>query len=415
MPGNPTTRPALDVARVRAEFPALSQTVHGRPLAYLDSAATSQKPRAVIDAVRHFYERDNSNVHRGVHALSERATAAYEGARETAARFLGSPGREGVVFVRGVTEAVNLVAHGWLRPRLRAGDEVLLTHMEHHSNIVPWQMACEAAGAKLVPCPVHDDGSLDIEAFDRLLGKRTRLVAIAHVSNALGTVNPVAELTRRAHTAGAVVLVDGAQAGSHLPVDMSAIGCDFYAISGHKMCGPTGIGVLAARPERLEEMSPWQGGGDMIRSVSFERTTWNDIPQRFEAGTPHIAGAIGLATAMDYLEGLGLETIHAHEEQLLAYQEEQLRAVEGLRVIGEAPGKIAVTSFTLDCAHPHDIATILDRQGVAVRAGHHCAQPLMERFGVPATLRSSLSVYNDRSDIDALVGGLHKVREVFAR
>jgi cysteine desulfurase/selenocysteine lyase len=402
---------ALDVARVRADFPALHQQVNGRPLVYLDNAATTQKPQAVLDALLGFYSRDCANVHRGVHALSQRATDAYEGARETVARFLNARPRE-IVFTRGTTEAINLVAYSY-GSRLSPGDEILITELEHHSNIVPWQMLAERTGARLRVAPIDDRGEIILEEFQHLLGPRTRIVAVAHVSNALGTVNPVEEICRLAHTYGARVLVDGAQAVPHLAVDVRALDCDFYAFSGHKIYGPTGIGVLFGRWELLEAMPPYQGGGDMIRSVTFEKTLYNDPPYRFEAGTPHIAGAIGLAAAIEYVTRLGLEEIRRHEQQLLEAATRALEEIPGVRIVGTAAHKAAVVSFVLDGVHPHDVATVLDHEGVAVRAGHHCAQPLMERFGLPATTRASFALYNTLEEVDALARAVRRARELF--
>ncbi|ACG72128.1 cysteine desulfurase, SufS subfamily [Anaeromyxobacter sp. K] len=407
-------RGAFDVERVRAEFPILARPVRGQPLAYLDSAATAQKPRAVIDAVRRYYEEDNANVHRGVHLLSERATRLYDGARVKVARFLGASDPHEVVFVRGTTEAVNLVAQTFGRQRVGPGDEILVTELEHHSNIVPWQLLCQEKGATLRAAPVSDAGDLDVEALDRMIGPRTRLVAVAHVSNALGTVNPVAEIVARAHAKGVPVLVDGAQAVPHLAVDLPALGADFYAFSGHKLYGPTGIGVLWGRKALLDALPPWQGGGDMILSVSFEKTTFNAVPHRFEAGTPNIAGAVGLAAAIDWLSTIGLEAAAAHEDALIAHALDALREVPGIRLIGTPRRRAGVISFLPGDVHPHDAGTILDRHGVAVRAGHHCAQPLMRRMGVAATVRASFAAYSTRADVDALVRGLHAVREVFA-
>ena len=404
----------LDLPAVRADFPILTRKIHGHPLTYLDNAASTQKPRAVLDAERTFYEQHNANIHRGVHQLSQEATDAWEAARETLRRFLGAAAHQEIVFTRGTTESINLVAASYGRAHLRPGDEVLITHLEHHSNIVPWQLICEQTGAVLRVAPIDDDGQLIMSAFEALLGPRTKIVAVAHVSNALGTVNPVAEIARLAHDAGAVVLVDGAQGAPHGHVDVQALGADFYALSGHKMYGPTGIGVLYGRRELLDAMPPYQGGGEMIRSVTFEKSTWAPVPHKFEAGTPNIAGAVGLAAAVDYLTNLGVAAITAHEADLLAYGTARLGEVEGLRMIGTAAHKAGVMSFVLDYAHPHDIGTILDREGVAVRTGHHCAQPVMERFGVPATTRASVGVYNTREEIDVLVAALAKVREVFA-
>ncbi|ROR32596.1 cysteine desulfurase [Inmirania thermothiophila] len=405
--------PILDVERVRRDFPVLHQEVHGRPLVYLDNAATAQKPRAVIEAVDRFYRRDNANVHRGVHTLSQRATAAYEGARETVRRFLNAADPREIVFVRGATEGINLVAQSFVRPRLRPGDEILVTEMEHHANIVPWQMVCEATGARLRVVPIDERGALDLEAFHRLLGERTRFLAVVHVSNALGTINPVAEMVAAARARGIPTLVDGAQAVPHMAVDVQALGCDFYAFSGHKVFGPTGIGALYGRLEVLESMPPWQGGGDMIRVVTFERTEYHDVPHRFEAGTPHIAGAVGLAAAIEYLEGIGMERITAWEQTLLRHATARLAEVPGLRIIGTAPEKAAVISFVVEGIHAHDLGTILDHEGVAVRAGHHCTMPVMDHFGVPATARASFAFYNTLEEADRLVAALHRARELF--
>jgi cysteine desulfurase/selenocysteine lyase len=404
----------LDVDRVRKDFPILEQRIHGHPLVFLDSAASAQKPRAVIDAIAELYARSYANVHRGVYELSERATAAFEAGRAKVRAFLNAPDAREIDFVRGTTEAINLVAASFGRPRLGPGDEVLVTHMEHHSNIVPWQLLCQEKGATLRVAPIDDRGALVMEEFQRLLGPRTRLAAVTHVSNALGTINPVRELVDVAHAAGVPVLVDGAQAVPHQRVDVQALGCDFYAFSSHKVFGPTGVGVLWGRGEHLDAMPPYQGGGEMILSVSFEETLYKEPPYRFEAGTPDIAGVVGLGAALDYVTALGLDAVEAHEQALLAYATERLREIPGLRLIGTAPHKAAVLSFVLDDVHPHDVGTILDRSGVAVRTGHHCAQPVMERFGVPATIRASLALYNTREDVDALVTALHEVREVFA-
>lgn len=401
------------VARnVRDEFPILSQEVHGKPLVYLDNAATSQKPRAVIEAIARYYEEDNSNVHRGVHTLSERATFAYERARGKAKMFLGAADIREIIFVRGATEAINLVANTWGRKNIGEGDEVLISEMEHHSNIVPWQLLCEQTGAKLVVAPINDAGELVIEEFEKRVSRRTKLVGIVHVSNALGTVNPVKRICEIAHAAGAVVLVDGAQACGHARVDVQDLGCDFYAMSAHKAYGPTGIGVLYGRQELLEQMPPWQGGGEMIVRVTFEGTTYNEVPYKFEAGTPNIAGAIGMGAAIDYLYGLDMDAVASYEHELLEYARAGLETVPGLRIIGTAADKSGAHSFSLDRIHPHDIGTILDHEGIAVRTGHHCAQPVMDRFGVPATARASLGIYNNREDIDRLVEALHRVRDV---
>lgn len=405
----------LDVEAVRRQFPILAQKVHGKPLVYLDSAATSHKPQAVIDAISTFYAKENSNVHRGVHHLSEVATKSYEAARDKVQRFIRAAHREEVVFTRGTTEAINLAANAVVRPRLKAGDEVVVSGMEHHSNIVPWQMACEATGAKLKVIPFTDAGELRLDELKKLLNAKTRLVAVGHVSNALGTVNPVADIVKlvRAGAPDALVLVDGAQAVPHLPVDVQAIGCDLYAFSGHKMYGPTGIGVLWGRKAVLEKAQPWQGGGDMIRSVTFEKTTYNDLPYRLEAGTPDIAGAIGLGAAIDWLTGLGLDNVAAHEHDVLAYATKRIAEVPGVKVIGTAADKAGVLSFVVDGVHPHDIGSLLDRDGVAVRTGHHCAQPVMDRFNVPATSRASFGVYNTKADVDAFIASLKKTVELF--
>jgi cysteine desulfurase/selenocysteine lyase len=406
--------PELDVERVRRQFPILSRPVRGKPLVYLDSAATTQKPRAVMEAMTRYFEQENANVHRGVHFLSEWATEAYEGAREKARRFLGAADAREVVFVRGTTEALNLVAWTFGRARVGAGDEVLVTAMEHHANIVPWQMLCQERGARLVAAPVDDRGALRLDELARLLSPRTRVLAVTHVSNALGTVNPVKEIAALAHARGVPVVVDGAQGAPHFPLDVRDLGCDFYAFSGHKVFGPTGIGVLWGKAEHLEAMPPWQGGGDMILSVSFERTIYNRIPYKFEAGTPNMAGAVGLGAALDWLEALPRDAVLAHEQDLLGYGTAALLTVPGVRLIGTAPEKLGVLSFVMEDVHPHDIGTVLDREGIAVRTGHHCAQPVMERFGVPATVRASLALYNTRAELDALVAGLHKVRRMFA-
>lgn len=403
----------FDVQRVREDFPLLRQEVRGRPLVYLDSAATAQKPQAVIDAIVRFYEHDNANVHRGVHVLSERATEAYEGARETVRGFLNARDTREIVFVRGTTEAINLVAQTYGRKHVGPGDEVLITQMEHHANIVPWRMLCEQTGATLRVIPVDDRGELVLDAVDALLTEKTRILAVTHVSNALGTVNPVKELTRRAHAKGIPVLVDGAQSVTHFPVDVQDLGCDFYAMSGHKLFGPTGIGVLYGRLERLEPLPPYQGGGDMILSVTMEKITYNRVPHRFEAGTPNLEGAVGLAAAIRYLQALGLDAIAEHDRALMAYATQALESVPGLRLVGTAREKAGVLSFTLEDIHPHDVGTILDREGICIRTGHHCAQPVMQHFKLPATARASLALYNTREDVDALVRGLHKVKEVF--
>jgi cysteine desulfurase/selenocysteine lyase len=404
---------AFDVEQVRAEFPILQRQVHGKPLVYLDSAASAQKPRAVLDAILRYYEHTNANVHRGVHRLAEEATDAHEGARETVRRFLNAPSTKEIVFVRGATEGVNLVAQSFARPRLVPGDEILVTGMEHHANIVPWQIVGQQTGASLAVVPIDDRGEISLEDLERRIGPRTRLVAVAHVSNALGTVNPVREIVRIAHRRGIPVLVDGAQAVPHQPVDLRDLDADFYVFSGHKVYAPTGIGVLYGKAEHLEAMPPWQGGGDMIRSVTFERTTWNDLPWKFEAGTPHIEGAVGLAAALDWVGRIGLDRIAAWEHALLERATASLLEVPGLRIVGTARSKAAVLSFVLDGIHPHDVGTILDREGIAVRTGHHCAQPVMDRYGLPATTRASFAAYNTFEEVEALVAGLRKVREVF--
>lgn len=408
--GQPVGASQLDVA---ADFPILARPVHGRRLAYLDNGATTQKPLAVIEAERRFYLESNANIHRGVHWLSQHATELYDAARATVQRFINAAHADEIVFTRGTTEAINLVAQSWGRAELRAGDEILVTTMEHHSNIVPWQLLCEQTGAVLKVVPVSEAGELDLAAFDVLLNHRTQLMAITHVSNALGSINPVAELTARAHAAGAVVLVDGAQAVAHQAVDVQAIGCDFYAFSGHKLYGPTGIGALYGRRSILNAMPPWQGGGDMIRTVSFERSTYAEPPQRFEAGTPNIAGAIGLAAAIDYVREVGIERIAAHEHALLEYATAAVNAIRGVRLVGTAQHKAGILSFLVDGIHPHDLGTILDAEGVAIRAGHHCAMPLMTRFGIPGTARASLAMYNTRADIDALVAAIDKAQDLF--
>ena len=403
----------FDVERVRADFPALHQMVHGKPLVYLDSAATSQKPRAVIEAAVKFYSSDNANVHRGVHALSERATEAYEAARVKIQRFIRALKSREIVFVKGTTEAINLVAHSFVRPRLQAGDEILISAMEHHSNIVPWQLLCEEKGAKLRVAPIDEQGELLLPELEALLGPRTRLLALAHVSNALGTINPVRRIVEMAHRHSVPVLLDGAQAVPHLPVDVQALDCDFYAFSGHKAFGPTGIGVLYGKEKWLEEMPPYQGGGDMILSVTFEKTIFNALPYKFEAGTPNVEGAIGLGVAIDYLNGLAVEQRLGFERELLAHGTRVLNQIPGLRLIGTATDKAGVLSFVLADIHPHDIGTILDGEGIAVRTGHHCAQPLMRRFGVDATVRASLAFYNTPQELDRLGVALQKVKEIF--
>jgi len=405
--------PAFDAAAARKNFPVLGTMAHGRPLVYLDNAATTQKPRRVIDAVSGYYERSNSNVHRGVHYLSGEATRLYEEARERVAGFIGAADPAEIVFLRGTTEAINLVCHSWGRTNVRSGDEVIISAMEHHSNIVPWQRLCAETGATLKVIPMNDRGELLLDEYERMFTGRTRIVAVNHVSNALGTVNPVAGMTATAHARGVPVLVDGAQGLPHLGADVRALGCDFYAFSGHKMYAPMGIGALYGRRELLSAMPPYQSGGDMIKSVSFERTVYNDIPYLFEAGTPNVSGAVGLGAAISYLEEAGPAAVRAHEDDLLAYATTVLSGIPGVRIVGTAGEKAAVVSFVLEGVHPHDVGTILDTEGVAVRTGHHCAQPVMERFGIPATVRASFALYNTREDVDALAAGLEKVREVF--
>jgi cysteine desulfurase/selenocysteine lyase len=404
---------ALDVMRRRADFPILSENVNGHPLVYLDNAATTQKPRSVIDALAAYYARDNANVHRGVHTLSQRATDHYEAARTNIARFVNARAAEEIVFTGGTTDAINLVAQSFARPMLRPGDEIVISAMEHHSNIVPWQLLCGQTGARLVVVPVDDAGELDLDAYASMLGPRTKLVAITHVSNALGTITPIARIIALAHAAGVPVLVDGAQAIAHVAVDVQALDCDFYTFSGHKIFGPTGIGVLYAKAARLEAMPPYQGGGDMIRSVTFEKTEYNDIPYKFEAGTPNIAGAIGLGAALDYVREAGIDAIEAHERDLLACATARVSDIPGLRIIGTAKEKAGILSFTLAGVHAHDVGTILDHAGIAIRAGHHCAMPVMTRFGVAGTARASFALYNTRDEVDALVAGIERVRRMF--
>jgi len=412
----PATGPfpaASDLSRARGDFPILSRKIHGKPLVYLDNAATTQKPRAVIAAIRRYYCTSNANVHRGVHALSDLATQAYEEARGRVARFLNAREDREIVFVRGATEAINLVAQTYGLLRLREGDEVLVTAMEHHANIVPWQMVCDRAGAHLKVAPIEASGELDLAAYERMLSPRTRLAAVTHVSNALGTVNPVREMIGMAHARGVPILVDGAQAVPHIPVDVQALGCDFYVFSGHKLYGPTGIGALYGKAEHLEAMPPYQGGGDMILRVTFEKTTYNAIPWKFEAGTPNVAGAVGLRAAIDYLDAIGLAAVSAHEGELLAYATEEVGKIPGVRVVGTAREKTGILSFVVEGVHPHDIGTILDHEGVAIRAGHHCAMPLMDRLGLPGTARASFGLYNTPAEVDLLAAGIRKAREVF--
>ena len=404
----------LDVGRVREEFPALKQLVHGKPLVYLDNAATTQKPQFVIDAITHFYQEDCSNIHRGVHLLSERATKAYEDVRLAVQRFIHAADSTEVIFVRGTTEAINLVAYSYGRTQVQAGDAILVSAMEHHSNIVPWQMLCEEKGAHLQVIPMNTRGELLLEEYEKLLTRRTKLVAVSHVSNALGTINPVRQMIAMAHEHGIPVLVDGAQAAPHLPLNVQELDCDFYAFSGHKMYGPTGVGVLYGKKRLLEAMPPYQGGGDMISSVTFEKTTYNCLPFKFEAGTPNIAGVIGLGAAIEYLRRPARDRVAAHEHNLLAFATERISSLPGVRLIGTAQEKAAVLSFVLEGVHPHDIGTVLDQEGIAVRTGHHCAQPVMQFFGVPATVRASFALYNTEEEVDALVRGISRVQEIFS-
>jgi len=412
--GSETGAKPYDVQRIRQDFPALDQKVYGLPLIYLDNAATTQKPQSVIDAVTSFYVEDCSNVHRGVHLLSDRATKKYENARLKVCRFINAASEKEIIFVRGATEAINLVAQTYGRQNIGREDEVLISAMEHHSNIVPWQLLCEEKNAVLRVVPINERGEFEFEKYEELLGSRTKLVAVTHVSNALGSVSPVRDIVALAHKNGVPVLLDGAQAAQHMPIDVQQLDCDFYALSGHKIYGPTGIGILYGKANLLESMPPWQGGGDMISSVTFEKTLYNKAPYKFEAGTPDIAGAIGIGAAVDYLQRLGLAEIELHERDLLGYATERLSNLPGVTIIGTARHKAAVLSFTMDGIHPHDIGTILDQEGIAIRTGHHCAQPVMDFFKVPATARASLGLYNTRGDIDALVAGIMKVREVFS-
>jgi len=404
----------FDVEAVRAQFPILTERVYDKPLVYLDNAATSQKPLRVIEALDEYYRHYNANIHRGIHYLAERGTEAFENARHKLAEFVGAEHTHEIIYTRGTTESINLVAQSYARTTLKPDDEVLITHMEHHSNIVPWQIVCEQTGAVLKVVPINDRGELDLSNLEDLLTERTKIVALNHISNALGTINPVKRITEAAHKVGAVVLVDGAQAAPHVKIDVKDLGCDFYALSGHKMFGPTGIGILWGREQLLEHMPPYQGGGDMIHEVTFEKTVYNELPHKFEAGTPHIAGGIGLGAAVEFMDSLDYAAMEAHEHNLTTYATEQLTAVDGLNIIGTAADKVGVFSFTLDGVHPYDMAPVLDRQGIAVRTGHHCAQPVMDRFGVPATVRASIALYNTRAEIDALVAGLKKVQKMFA-
>jgi len=409
----PNKLASFDAAAIRRDFPILNQQVNGHPLVYLDNAATTQKPEVVIEAISHYYRHDNANVHRGAHALSDRATGFFEAARETAARFLNSPASREVIWVRGVTEGVNLVAHSWGRSKLQAGDKVLVSYLEHHSVIVPWQLVCAERGAELVPIPVLDCGDIDLEALDELLDERVKMVAVNHVSNAIGTVNPVAEIIEKAHAVGALVLIDGAQAVAHWPVDVQALDCDFYTFSGHKLFGPTGIGVLWGKEALLDAMPPFLGGGEMIETVSFAGTIFNTLPFKFEAGTPHIVGAIGLAAAIDYLNGIDRQAAAEHETSLLQYTLELARDIEGLRRIGNPDHAVGIFSFLLEGTHPSDLGMLLDQQGIAVRTGHHCAQPLMDYYGIPGTARASYSIYNTHEDVDALFAGIRKAKSLF--
>jgi cysteine desulfurase/selenocysteine lyase len=409
----PPSAAVWDVNQIRRDFPILKQKVHGKPLVYLDNGATSQKPQIVIDTLSRYYAAENSNIHRGVHCLSERATEAYEGARRTLQRFINAGSEQEVIFVRGTTEAINLVAQSYGRKFLKQGDEIIVSAMEHHSNIVPWQMLCEQVGARLRVIPINHDGELVLDEYRRLLNEKTKFVSVTHVSNALGSIVPVKDIVRSAHERNVPVFVDGAQAAPHLKVDVQDLGCDFYAFSGHKVFGPTGVGILYGRADLLEAMPPYQGGGDMISLVTFEKTHYNVLPYKFEAGTPHIAGGIGLAAAIDYLSGLDWTQIGAHERDLLAYGTSALSSIEGLRIIGTAKEKAGVISFVFDHIHAHDVGTILDQEGVAVRAGHHCAMPVMQRFGVPATTRASFALYNTREEIDVLIRGIDRALKVF--
>jgi cysteine desulfurase / selenocysteine lyase len=410
----PNDSSGLDIAKIRADFPILKLKVHGKPLIYLDNAATSQKPRPVIDAITHYYEGTNANIHRAVHFLSEKATEEYEASRRKVKGLLNAAHAHEIIFVRGTTEGVNLVAHTYGRTHVGAGDEILVTAMEHHSDIVPWQILCEEKGAKLCVAPINDAGELQLDEFARLLSAKTKLVAISHVSNALGSINPVRRIVEMAHGHQVPVLVDGAQAVPHMKVDVQALDCDFYTFSGHKVYGPTGIGVLYGKSALLDAMPPYQGGGDMISSVTFEKTTYNKLPYKFEAGTPDIAGVIGLGAAVDYVNSIGIEKIGAHEHDLLVYATEIVSAIPGVHLVGTAKEKAGVLSFVLDNVHPHDIGTILDQEGIAIRTGHHCSQPVMDRFHIPATARASFAVYNTRAEVDALARGIRKVQEVFA-
>lgn len=404
---------SIDVNAIRADFPVLDQKVNGKPLVYLDNAATTQKPRQVIDTIDEYYRRYNSNIHRGVHSLSEKATAAYEAARETVRDFINAPATREIIFVRGATEGINLVAQSYGMTNLKAGDEIIISEMEHHSNIVPWQLLCERTGAVLRVIPINDDGDLKLESYQSLLGPKTKLVSIVHISNALGTINPVKQIVDLAHEHDALVLVDGAQATAHTGIDVQALDCDFYVFSGHKMFGPTGIGVLYGKTDLLNAMPPYQSGGDMIKMVTLEKTLFNELPYKFEAGTPHIAGVIGMGAAINYIKSIGLDNIAAYEHDLLDYASAAVSDIKGLKLVGTAKKKTSILSFTLGNIHAHDIGTILDHEGIAVRAGHHCAMPVMERFGIPATARASFALYNSRGEVDTLVKALNKCKEIF--
>jgi len=405
--------PAFDVWSVRADFPILAEKIHGKPLVYLDNANTTQKPRAVLEALEHYYRHDNANIHRSSYLLGERATAAYEGTRLKVQRFLNAARSTEIIFTRNATEGINLAAHSFARGRVKPGDEILISEMEHHANIVPWQILCQEKQAALKVIPFNDSGELILEEYDRLLGPRTKMVAVVQMSNSLGTINPVREMIAKAHARGVPVLVDGAQAAYHTRIDVQALDCDFYVFSGHKLYGPTGIGVLYGKQAHLEAMPPYQGGGDMIHNVTFAKTTYNEVPHKFEAGTPHIAGAVGLGAAIDYLQALGMDNIAPHEQSLLAYGTQLLAEVPGLRVFGSARQKASILSFALEGVHPHDVGTILDGEGVAVRTGQHCTQPVMDHYGIPATVRASLGLYNTREDLEALAAGIQKVKEIF--
>lgn len=406
--------PALDVARIRADFPILARSINGKPLVYLDNAASSQMPQPVIDRLVRYQTQEHANIHRAVHTLSELATAEYEEARRKAQRFVNAKDEHEIIFTRGTTESINLVMHGYGRAFIKAGDEIIISGLEHHSNIVPWQMLCQEKGAVLKVAPINDSGEILLDEYEKLFNERTKFVALSHVSNALGTVNPAREMIAAAHQRGIPVLLDGAQAAPHIKIDVQALDCDFYAFSGHKICGPTGIGVLYGKRALLERMQPFQGGGDMILSVTFEKTTYNTIPYKFEAGTPPIAAAIGMGSAMDYLSGIGFEGIGEHEAELLNYATQQVGAMKGVRIIGTAKHKAAVLSFVIEGVHPHDVGTILNEDGIAIRTGHHCAQPVMRRFGVPATARASFAFYNTLEEVDALLAGIGKVQRMFA-